>query len=582
MPGLWTPLWQRVEGGGGSTAVLDSLPTLTEAGSLIDAVNLKGARGICTDGAGHLMVAAYENDRLTILASTKDTPELVSSVKLPGGNVDGAVRLVGPRGVDYRGGVCAVISSLDQSIHLYSVADWKNPALLATLTNAVFGGGHRIRFDGRWLYTTGTNFFGIVDAAEPRKPRLAGWCDLTGEDLFGMEIDGDTAYVAASATHKYWSIPIANKWGARAALDSIELPGSGPHSIVVDGIYGYTANSGTDSVDVINVADPANLAAVGATPADPNGLLNGAHTLHKLGRYLLVCAQSASGFTVVDAITPEAPLPVGQVANAATMDGVRSMCVDGDRAWGAAFTSHAVATIDLKGLVAASARIGTVHADEANVRGPLQAGHVKANQGLTVGPAGADVEGDLTAANFRGEGFEGLANLVGFYTVPPHGSRNTNALTLDRLHLVPWRLRRRTRYDRIGAELTAALAASVLRLGLYHAAGDTRLPAGAALLDSTLDGNSAPGWLENNIDLTLAPGLYWLVAVQQGALATWRTIANPSYSIPMPGTAAMIGATNGVSLRGNAPVAGALPADPPILVANIATLFPLVGLRVAA
>jgi hypothetical protein len=174
---------------------------------------------------------------------------------------------------------------------------------------------------------------------------------------------------------------------------------------------------------------------------------------------------------------------------------------------------------------------------------------------------------------------------VGYYTSIPHSARGTNALTVSRLHLAPIRFSRTISFDKIGCELTGALANAVLRVGLYAIDATTLLPSGAALVDSSLDGSVTPAWVENTISLTVAPGLYWLVGVQQTAAATWRVINGSAYKIPYPASGAIMGASSAMAmgLRSAADnVTGALGSSPALHASAVATVFPLIGLHVSA
>lgn len=113
----------------------------------------------------------------------------------------------------------------------------------------------------------------------------------------------------------------------------------------------------------------------------------------------------------------------------------------------------------------------------------------------------------------------------GLWYGPEVTSNNaTAAANLDELVHLPIVIGKRQRFDRIGITHTVAgTAGAVCRLGIYDSDDNGRprnLLAGGATLDSTLITG-----LEEVIDVTLSPGVYWLAYVGQVAAATFRGLA---------------------------------------------------------
>jgi len=75
----------------------------------------------------------------------------------------------------------------------------------------------------------------------------------------------------------------------------------------------------------------------------------------------------------------------------------------------------------------------------------------------------------------------------------------------------PFIVQRRIRIDRIGTTICGTGGTgAVVRLGIYYDNGESY--PGSLLLDAgTVDAESSTGWKELTIDVTLEPGLYWLV-----------------------------------------------------------------------
>lgn len=113
-----------------------------------------------------------------------------------------------------------------------------------------------------------------------------------------------------------------------------------------------------------------------------------------------------------------------------------------------------------------------------------------------------------------------------------------------------------TTFDRIGVEITSAVASSTVRLGIYNVSNllPTTLVLDAGTVDSTTTGVK-----QITISQTLPIGMYLLVAVQQGGGSSVAMRArNGGHGIPPP--AAAISNANYTSFLSSA--AGALPSSP--------------------
>lgn len=368
---------------------------LSLVGSLVDATNLDGARAVDVVD-GYAYVCAYDSTRFTICDVTGDDPVLVGSL------VD-ATRFSQIRWVDVVDNIAAVLSSA--WVSLVDVSDKSNPVILGYVNPGAFGGGHRIRFDGRYVYATfGTDdALAIIDAADPTTPVMVGsLVDATNlNDPFGIEVVGDVAFVACSGGG-YTAVDISDRT-APAVISALSDPLlAGPHGIVVRGKYGYTVSSTADSVVVLDVSDPAAMTIVGSveTDGDVPSLLNGAHTCALAGDILVVCCQSASGFALVDVSDPTAPTIIDTEFDAVVMDGVRNLAIVGDKIYGASFTANSLAILSIDGIDYPAGRIGSFQADRVDVTDEVNARRVKAG-GVTVGTNGVLSFGPVAAPSFE-------------------------------------------------------------------------------------------------------------------------------------------------------------------------------------
>lgn len=113
-----------------------------------------------------------------------------------------------------------------------------------------------------------------------------------------------------------------------------------------------------------------------------------------------------------------------------------------------------------------------------------------------------------------------------------------------------------TTFDRIGVEITTAVASSTVRLGIYNVVNS--LPTTLVLDAGTVD-SSTTGAKEITISQTLQPGLYLLLAAPQtGASPVGMRARSGGYGIPPPQAAI----SNSNYTGWTASIAGAFPNSP--------------------
>lgn len=199
--------------------------------------------------------------------------------------------------------------------------------------------------------------------------------------------------------------------------------------------------------------------------------------------------------------------------------------------------------------------------------------------------AGLDPKGFRDVGQLIDRSFEELSSQrsgfapAGYYIGPKHTARSTNALVLDTVRVCPIVFPRRMELDLVAAECTALNASSVLRVGLYAAHPETRLPDGAPLFDTTISG-AATGNRTASISVVVNPTMYWIAATQQGGSATWRTIQGALTDVvtQAPSFISTL-LVSALPIQG-APHTGALPTNPVIdTVSTPSAQFPAVAFR---
>lgn len=159
-----------------------------------------------------------------------------------------------------------------------------------------------------------------------------------------------------------------------------------------------------------------------------------------------------------------------------------------------------------------------------------------------------------------------------WYGTPSSSAPATAAPANGEMRLAAFPLAMRTVFDQIALEVTGAVAASTIRLLVYS--DENGRPGNLLLNAGPVDGNSATVQAFN-INLDLAPGLYWIGTLSLGGNPTIRTISS---SIGMP---ICVGAAFAPSLQANCfPFTGLTspPATAPIPTTS-ASSAPRVGLR---
>lgn len=137
----------------------------------------------------------------------------------------------------------------------------------------------------------------------------------------------------------------------------------------------------------------------------------------------------------------------------------------------------------------------------------------------------------------------------------------TNPLTVDRVYYVPISFRRACTLDRIGFTLTAAVASSVARLGIYT---DTDGRPGSLVVDAgTVSTAAGLGAKEIVISQAVDRGRYWLACVSQGGASgatLWQSFGYATAHLVSAAAAADFNTSGMASGFRESGVSGALPA----------------------
>jgi hypothetical protein len=138
--------------------------------------------------------------------------------------------------------------------------------------------------------------------------------------------------------------------------------------------------------------------------------------------------------------------------------------------------------------------------------------------------------------------------LEDMYAALPVGVRTTLAATDDRVYFVPFAITRRCQLDKLGIEVTTAVASTAARLGIYSASA---LGAPEALLKEATStvATTAAAAVETDIDLTVSPGVYFVAVKVDGAGVSVRGVNGDS---AQPAIGDAIGDVDGAAAAGEA------------------------------
>ncbi len=144
--------------------------------------------------------------------------------------------------------------------------------------------------------------------------------------------------------------PLHVAGGIPASVGSVAT-GTNPDSVYVQGRYAYVANYGGNTLQVIDVSNPAAPASVGSVATG-----NGPYSVYVQGRYAYVVNLNSNTLQIFDVSNPAVPASVGSVA---TVPSPRSVYVQGRYAYVANGGSNTLQVFDVSN-PAVPASVGSV------------------------------------------------------------------------------------------------------------------------------------------------------------------------------------------------------------------------------
>ena len=170
----------------------------------------------------------------------------------------------------------------------------------------------------------------------------------------------------------------------------------------------------------------------------------------------------------------------------------------------------------------------------------------------------------------------------GRYYTTPSGTRTTGALAngTGAVAALPFWVGEPVTFDRIGANVTTAVAATTVLLGIY--ADNGHGSPGSLVVDAGTIDASTTGAKEITISQAVTPGLVWLVVAPLGGSPGFQSINSAAYyagGLTLAGAAGAGGIYSGLMTAGGA-VTSTLPGTFPSITTAVA-FPPVVVLRAA-
>ncbi|RPI36443.1 MAG: hypothetical protein EHM53_12385, partial [Methanoregulaceae archaeon] len=124
-----------------------------------------------------------------------------------------------------------------------------------------------------------------------------------------------------------------------------------PYSVAVAGNYAYIASYGSNALEIINVTNPAKPVHAGSI-ANGNGgaLLDGPEAVFVAGNYAYVASYRSNALEIVDVTNKAAPVHKGSIVNGdrgALISGPQGVFVAGNYAYVASYGSNALEIVDV-------------------------------------------------------------------------------------------------------------------------------------------------------------------------------------------------------------------------------------------
>jgi hypothetical protein len=282
--------------------------------------------------------------------------------------VSGSYAYVSGRPADEGGDGMTIIdvSSPSDPIVVGGLNDGGSTAL--SLIDSIF-------ISGNYAYVTSIrdNGVAIIDISDPTNPiHVSSIFDTGQRELQGATsifVSGNYAYVAGLADRGVQVLDISDPTNPSAVgrvRDSDSPLLGNPTSIFVSGSYAYVSVL-LGGLLIIDITDPTNPTPVGQITDEDSTVLSASESVFVASNYAYVA--SSTGVDVIDVTDPTNPIAVGQLLedDNTILRFAESIFVSGDYAYVVSETEDGVSVLDISGVKAPTANIGSLTAGTLQV-----------------------------------------------------------------------------------------------------------------------------------------------------------------------------------------------------------------------
>jgi hypothetical protein len=266
--------------------------------------------------------------------------------------------LTSPNAVFVSGNYAYVVNG--QGLEIVDITLPGLPLHKGSLTNGTGGalllGATSIYVSGNYAYVASyfSRALEIVDLSDPTSPihKASLFVDLP----LSVFVVGNYAYVARNGGSTL-IIDISDP-GSPSIKGSVDTGPGVHHSIYVAGNYAYITSeiqpallTGTNSLQIVDVTDPAAPALIGSLEDGTDGaLLSSPYSVYVFGNYAYVASAGSNALEIIDVTDPAAPFHKGSLTNGtegALLNFPQSIRIVGSDAYVVSSGSNALEVVDI-------------------------------------------------------------------------------------------------------------------------------------------------------------------------------------------------------------------------------------------
>jgi hypothetical protein len=284
----------------------------------------------------------------------------------------------------------------DYNISRFAIFDVSDPVNIVAkgFTSANINHPQSLYVAGKYAYvaSTGNNRLAIFDVSDPVNIVASGFISTNLNYPQSVYVAGKYAYVSSQgdSTLAVFDVSDADNIVAKG-FTSASL--SSPKSVYVSGSYAYVASRGNNGLAIFDVSNANNIVAKGFTSLN----LEAPESVYVAGKYAYVASYTNSRLAVFDVSDPVNIVAKGFTSS--NLNHPKSVHVSGKYAYVASWGAGALAIFELNNLDTPTLAAGSISSGGLDVTDNAVVGaNLYVQGGLSVGPSGALVDGDLSAA----------------------------------------------------------------------------------------------------------------------------------------------------------------------------------------